>query len=367
MSHPIPKFSRAAVDRVGQKLVLEANQSEVSATDAVDEIWEIFSNWRSAHAFPLNTITMDLRQKVNRIHKSALVVQRLKRTKSILGKLALKSSMRLTQMQDIGGCRAVVATIDDVYALRNQYRKSRSLHEFVTEDDYIAHPKASGYRGVHLVYRFQSRSRPQYNKLLFEIQLRTVTQHAWATAVETVGAVIGQALKSSEGEIAWLSYFQHAAIALEYTEQPSLSTPPFLSRGTVARTLADLHRRLEVQKKLTAYRAALKAAEQPSAKGAGYFLLVLLPEQPGLRVFAFDKRNAADAHEEYEKFERRLPLRSRQLSLFPELADYSGAQVVLVGAESFKSIRDAFPNYYLDTQSFLEKINHFIKKYSRAA
>lgn len=364
MSYAIPKFSRAAIDRAGRTLVV----SEDPDSYLSEEAWRVFANWRSAHVFPLNTITMDLRQKVNRLQlqQSALVVQRLKRTRSILAKLAKKSSMRLTQMQDIGGCRAVVPTIQDVYALRERYRRSRSRHEFVAEDDYIAQPKESGYRSLHLVYRFNSKSRPEYNKLLFEIQLRTLTQHAWATAVETVGAVVGQALKSSEGELSWLHYFQHAAIALEYSEQENLAEDRQITKGTIARSLLKLGRLLEVRKKLSAYRTALKETEKLQAQGAGYFLLVLLPDQPGLQVYAFDKRDAEDAHHAYEQFERQLPLRTRQLSLFPELSDYSGAQVVLVGAESFRALRDAFPNYYLDTGEFMHKIDDFVQTNSRA-
>jgi hypothetical protein len=38
-----------------------------------------------------------------------------------------------------------------------------------------------------------------YNDLKIEMQLRSQYQHAWATAVETVGTFIGQALKSSIG------------------------------------------------------------------------------------------------------------------------------------------------------------------------
>ena len=198
------------------------------------------------HAFPLNTITMDLRQKVKRVRPGANVVQRLKRARSMLAKLQKEASMRLTQMQDIGGCRAVVTTIDEVYALREQYRKSKSLHVLVNEDDYIANPEPSGYRSLHLVYRIQSRGHSQYIKLMFEVQLRTPTPHAWR-------------------------------------------------------------------------------------------LLQLHLHPPG-----------------------------RQLSLFPELSDLSGAQAVLVGADSLRSIRESDPNYYLDTQVFLEKVEKFVKRYKRA-
>lgn len=363
MNHEKLKFSRATVDRAGRTLL-----DKDTDQDIIDDAFNVLANWRSFHTFPLNTITMDLRQKVNRVQPAALVVQRLKRTRSILAKLTKESSMRLTQMQDMGGCRAVVKTIEEVYKLRDAYKRSKSLHEFVAEDDYISNPKPSGYRSVHLIYRFKSRSHPEYNKLLFEIQLRTKTQHAWATAVETVGAVIGQALKSSEGERNWLTYFQHAALALEYCER---SAPPIhgpMSRGDVARSLTELGKTLQVSKKLAAYRTALKATEKLDAKSAGYFLLVLLPDEPELQIFSFSKRSAEAAYRAYERYERLLPLypRGRQLPLFPELADYSGAQAVLVGADSFKSIRESYPNYYLDTDAFLESVERFVKRYRHA-
>ena len=312
---------------------------------------------------------MDLRQKVNRVCKSALVVQRVKRARSIVAKLAKERSMRLTQMQDIGGCRAVVDSIDQVYVLRELFERSQSLHEFVNGDDYIAQPKSSGYRGIHLIYRFKSRSHPEHNRLLFEVQLRTRTQHAWATAVETVGAVIGQALKSSEGERRWLEYFQHAGLALELLEQPTLASASALPRGYLARKLSELGRSLQVQKRLTPYRTALKASEKLDFRSAGYFLLVLLPEEPQLQIMAFSKRNLDQATREYERFERFIPryARGQQLSLFPELADYSGAQAVLVGADSLRSIRESYPNYYLDTEAFLEKVDSFVRRYRRAA
>jgi ppGpp synthetase/RelA/SpoT-type nucleotidyltranferase len=364
VAHETLRFSKAAIDRAGRTLLDEAATSE-----ATDIAWEALANWRSMHAFPLNTITMDLRQKIKRVRPGANVVQRLKRARSMLSKLQKEASMRLTQMQDIGGCRAVVTTIDEVYALREQYRKSKSLHVLVNEDDYIATPKPSGYRSLHLVYRFQSRGHSQYNKLMFEVQLRTITQHAWATAVETVGAVIGQALKSSEGERAWLDYFQNAALALEYTEGHALAVQRQPSRGAIAKRLHELGRQLDVHKKLSAYRAALMATADRQVQDAAYFLLVLLPDQSELQVRAFTKKQSEEAYREYERIERQLPLHppDRQLSLFPELSDLSGAQAVLVGADSLRSIRESYPNYYLDTEVFLEKIEKFVRRYRRAA
>ena len=90
-------------------------------------------------------------------------------------------------MQDVGGARAVLPTIDEVDELRALYRRSRARHTLANEKDYIRNPKPSGYRGIHLVYRYQSDRSKVYNGLQIELQLRTRTQHAWATAVETVG------------------------------------------------------------------------------------------------------------------------------------------------------------------------------------
>lgn len=361
MSYSVPLFSKSAVDKAGRALAATKSGDEFD-----DAAWDVLGNWRASHAFPLNTITVSLKGKVNRLGLKAVVVQRLKRSRSILSKLS-RDSMRLTQMQDIGGCRAVVPSIEDAYTLRDKFYKSRSKHILISEDDYIASPKASGYRGIHLIYKFQSEVKSEYNNLLLEVQLRSQVQHAWATAVETVGAVVGQALKSSQGETMWLSYFQTASVAFEYTETPAFGRTPHMSRGQVARELEKLHARLDVTKKLTAYRAALRSTETPKAKSAGYFLLVLLPDEPGLQVFSFAKDEADAAQKEYQRYERLLPFQSRQVPLFPELADYSGAQVVLVGAESFRSIREAYPNYYLDTEQFVSLVTQFIQTYRRAA
>ena len=193
------KFSRSRIDAAGKALM--AFQSAALTEDQLPEqAISALNDWRSFHTFPLNSIAVVLKTKARRLKSDALVVERLKRTRSILAKLVKKGSMRLTQMQDIGGCRAVLDTIDQVYQLTESYRNGRGIYEIVHVDDYISAPKESGYRSIHLILRYHSRKHPEFSKLLLEIQIRTVVQHAWATAVETVGAVIGQALKSSEGE-----------------------------------------------------------------------------------------------------------------------------------------------------------------------
>ena len=314
-------------------------------------------------------MTVDLKQKVKRSEVGpASVVRRLKRARSILSKIS-RDSMRLTQMQDIGGCRAVLPDIQSVYLIKELYLNDRSQHELIAIDDYIQKPKDSGYRSLHLIFKFNSRGYPQYNKLLIEVQLRTVAQHAWATAVETVGALSGQALKSSEGEQDWLEFFKLASIALEQSEYAFIPRQLHTTLGSIARRLAELKRKLHVERKLNAYGEALKATEKTSIAKASYYLLVLLPEQPQLQIFGYSRHSTEQAFADYEKFERLLPLypSRQQMSLFPDLENYSGAQAVLVGAESFKDLRESYPNYYLDTKLFLEKLDAFIRRFRRGS
>ena len=91
--------------------------------------------------------------------------------------------MNLARMQDIGGLRAVVESVSVAERVRTDYLKSQFAHELVADTDYIAKPKASGYRGFHLVYKYSGRDTDAYDGLQVELQIRTKVQHAWATAV----------------------------------------------------------------------------------------------------------------------------------------------------------------------------------------
>lgn len=359
MTNVAPNYSRARVDKSARVFIDDTagkRQREIAMG--------IVSNWRSAHAFPLNTIYMDMKRKAERIHTSAISVQRLKRQRSLISKLKREPSMRLTQMQDIGGCRTVLEDINQIRKLLEAYKNSQAEHVFVEKDDYIKKPKDSGYRSLHLVYRYKSKTRPEYNDLLFEIQIRTELQHAWATAVETVGAVLGQSLKASEGELAWLDFFRHASAAFAYLENSAAVPNIGLSRRELAISLGQSMMDLDVENILESYSSALRATEGVRVKDAGYFLLVLRPKDPTLEIFAYKKGQLDQAYKDYSSYEAELPLSSNepgQLSLFPEFEDYSGAQAVLVGAQSFKSLRQSYPNYYLDTRKFISALKGFTK------
>jgi putative GTP pyrophosphokinase len=134
MAFAVPQFSRNQVDKAGFVLVNPNCPFEeyISAL-------QVINNWRSSHNFPLNNFTTNLRIKVKTIQSDVLVAQRIKRLESIEAKLTRDQTqtMQLSQMQDIGGCRAIVNTIANVRKLVASYHSSRFNHKLLYERDYI--------------------------------------------------------------------------------------------------------------------------------------------------------------------------------------------------------------------------------------
>lgn len=158
MAWAVPRYSKTQVDRAGSDLVSEDMGSMLQSL-------EIIGNWRSAHNYPLNIFQDSLRKRARIIDPECIIAQRIKRLSSITAKLERFPSMRLSMMQDIGGCRAVMRGVSEVEILAKKFLSSRIRHKLSNCDDYIKSPKSSGYRGVHLVYRYISERKTTYNGL----------------------------------------------------------------------------------------------------------------------------------------------------------------------------------------------------------
>jgi Region found in RelA / SpoT proteins len=182
MAWAAPAYSRNQVDKAGGILVRGHDGSPQYANALV-----VINNWRASHQYPLNTFQVTLRRKASAVSDNFFVSQRIKRLESIQRKLE-SGTMQLSQMQDIGGCRAVIETVDDIVALRRLYDRSRFDHSFKNGKDYIREPKDDG-----------TSKTAHYDDLQIEIQIRSQMQHAWATAVEAVGTLQNKPLN---GEVA---------------------------------------------------------------------------------------------------------------------------------------------------------------------
>jgi Region found in RelA / SpoT proteins len=347
MAWPTLQCTKSQVDRAWQIFASSGN-SGIVAEQFLGSL-EVVNNWRSSHSFPLNTFTVGLKRRAKEADPDALVAQRIKRLSSIAAKLNRFPTMQLSQMQDIGGCRAIVSSISEVYSLIKRHRESDIRHKLVKESNYIASPKESGYRSVHLVYKYYSDRSHNYNGLQIEMQFRSALQHAWATAVETVGTLVSQSLKSSIGNDDWLRFFALMGTAIAWREDspPVPNTPESepqlkeeLMRYAEQRALAD---------RLRAYGAALHTAEQSSATDtdASYFLLNLNPSAQEVTISGFKRGELAKATEAYLDAEK-------------QIKDNSGQDAVLVSVDSLASLRRAYPNYFLDTGVFVDLVDETI-------
>lgn len=152
------EYSRKAVGRAGATL-----QKKEYHTEEYSLSLEVLSNWRASHIYPLSKIQNLLYKRAQKIDKRSLIAQRLKRTPSIINKLKLMENSQLQRMQDIGGCRAIVTDMHKLYLLRNNITQKFSNHILIKEDDYIQKIPDSGYRGIHLIYKFQAKKHTNFN------------------------------------------------------------------------------------------------------------------------------------------------------------------------------------------------------------
>ena len=304
------------------------------------------TNWRSCHGYPINTFQGTLRQKLNSVDTDAIVAQRLKRMPSIIGKLHRFPNMQLARMQDIGGLRAVVPTLAKARALEDNYRNSRFMHVLVASHDYIDAPKSSGYRSIYLIYRYKNSRSPQYDGLLLELQICTQLQHAWATAVETVGIFTGQALKSNLGSEDWKRFFALMGTAIAMREKATLVPNTPTTRKDLVSELRACVTKLDAQTKLKNYSSVLQLPRHVGLKEAAYYLLELNPTAKTIGVTSYKQKDLKQASEDYLNVERTLGARPESM----------GAQAVLVSVGSLASLKRAYPNYFLDMRVFIDEV-----------
>jgi hypothetical protein len=192
-----------------------------------------------------------------------------------------------------------------------------------------------------LIYKYVSDRSSVYNGLRVEIQLRSPLQHAWATAVETVGTFIQQALKSSAGEEGWLRFFKLMGSIIAHQEDTAFVPDTPDNVNELVNELRSYAIGLDVVNRLQAYGNALRYFEDPAVSaGNNHYLLNLDPSQSEIRVDSFSKRELAKALEAY-------------LALESSSSSGTARDVVLVSADSVSSLQKAYPNYFVDTRVFI--------------
>jgi hypothetical protein len=253
-------------------------------------------------------------------------------------------------MQDIGGIRVVTKNMQILRELVDEYKHGTNLFSITQGGkDYIIDPKVSGYRGVHLIFRCK-------NGFSIELQIRTQVQHAWATAVETMGTFLSYSLKSSEGPEEWLSFFALASSAFAVLEStPRIPGYDKLSDQETFEKLLLIEKQLDILSQLSGFRLVTRHITNDKKKGQ-YHLITLDIDNKKARIQSYESKNIDLANTEYSKQEA-------------EISSGKNLQVVLVSSKSIIALKKAYPSYFLDAALFtrqfitirkqLEKLKRF--------
>jgi putative GTP pyrophosphokinase len=164
--------NRSELDRLGVRLRGELTDADLTLLDSHRR------RFATAYESVVNRIRSELGCEVSgRPAKStAAIVDKLRR-----------SSMRLTQMQDIAGCRIIVPDIEQ----QNQLvTRLASMFDVLVFDRRLQ--PSHGYRAVHVIVRDTD--------FPVEIQVRTQLQHDWAKYSEKIADRFGHELKYGGGD-----------------------------------------------------------------------------------------------------------------------------------------------------------------------
>lgn len=331
--------SRKQITKAGNLLLTSKDRQEIN------EALDLINVWRSNHMHPLNVLKNSLVRLLNK-HKICpiLISQRLKRLESIIYKLDLNSNMGLGGMQDIGGYRAVLKDTKDLMKLKELLEIGKS-HKLLKINDYVEKPKPSGYRSIHFIYIYNSKVE-KYDGLRLELQIRTKLQHNWATAVETAGIITKTSLKSSQGPDEWLEFFKIVSSLFALKEKlPVLEEHNNLTMEELMLQCEKQSTKLNVIDMLRALRISANQIETNKFPG-DYYIIHIDVQKKLVQVRSYKKKYIYEASKDYLEIEKNI--------------QNTDNAVVLVSSSSIKSLKKAYPSYFLDTSEFistLEKIN----------
>ena len=337
-------YSKREIADAGKLLAGRIAAERMNDRD-VRDAFRIAWNWRNSHILPMRVLRAELSRKAKRVNQLAVAAARPKRMKSIRQKLDARS---LYDIQDIAGCRAIMASMGDVRAVLAAYEEG-AKHALHKPYDYVTAPRDTGYRCYHLVYKFEGRDdeeREGFKHHYVELQLRTQLQHAWATAVEAVGLVRNEDLKHGRGDADWLRFFN--LMSSEFAHEEGCPHVPGTPEDEKERRkeIKELDGKLDAIKSLDGFRRIIEKTARAEASRGTIFLIQYDPslEQVSIKTVPNFKKG------------------SYQLGTAEQLESGKGRRIetVLVEVDAASDLRTAYPNYFLDVGTFVERVRRIV-------
>ncbi|MGA0595429.1 RelA/SpoT domain-containing protein [Enterovirga sp. CN4-39] len=339
---PQLEFSIDQVKRAGELL----REDLIWSADREPEIREVFriaNNWRESHALPMHRIRQFMTSRLRSASCTGLTAARLKRMSSVRKKLRTQPT-KLHRMQDLGGCRAILTSMDEVRRLLPTLRESERYRVY-RETDYISSPKPDGYRCHHLMVEFRGEgSLAPFDGRRIELQVRSRLQHSWATAVEAVGLYRSEDFKGGSGDPQWRRLF--ALMSAELASVERCPEPADVGdAASRAAELRELNERLDAVEVLERLRQTIRYAKtylDPLVR-PDYFLVRF---DPATRLVTIDyKYGAKVGTSSLNEAELRDEVGSVQ------------SDTVLIEADRLEQLEQAYPNYFGDVHIFAQNLS----------
>ena len=357
------KFSKKDVIRAGKNLI---DDNLVNDQERFNSTMDVLTYWRDSHLVPLEKSNQLLNRYVHNIDKNAFIAKRIKRLDSIKRKLKRFDKMELKNMQDIGGIRLVLSSqkqLDTMLKiLTNEMCFYKNNNELIKLDNYIKHPKFDGYRSIHIVGVFQNNDKDDRK---IEFQLRTRLQHSWATTLEIIDIFTQQNLKSDSGYQQYKIFFKNVSDLFQLIEsfksfqknnieelrknlldqletneilfQKGYEILSFLRQGNENTTIKD---------QLQLYCLSLKELNNKLNKiDKNSFILIRLNiSTRKIEHENFSKKDSKEALKRYSLYEQTL-------------SENPNIIVALLSTDAIGGLQEAYPNYFADSEMFLQYIN----------
>lgn len=345
------KLTKTKIDRAGVAL----SKGEFRSEEELLELEGVFDEYRKSHLQPLSETTIELQNWLNAYGGSYYIAQRLKRKPQIIRKLN-RLSVRLTQLQDIGGCRIIVEKNQDVEKLRKFIEEkisTQSNFKLNRSTDYREKGRDdTGYRSLHLML--------EKNGIKLELQIRSRIQHYWAESIERTSVIYGYHLKEKEGDQAVIGYFKQLSDI--FYEIEAGREPHAQEKLELDQLRAKSEAIIESSDKNKVFNSyvnediikTLSEKEARNKNGLNNWIIVFDWNSGAFVSWDIINRNPDDAIAAYVQYE----------NMFPASAGY---EVVMIGSSDVATVRQTHSHYFgiESYDNILESLDQSIVGFSK--
>jgi len=233
-------------------------------------------------------------------------------------------------MWDIAGCRIILRNEEDLYNTISIIESNTDL-EIIKINDYIKNPQEDGYKCIHIYIKHKS------SNIIIEVQLRTLSNHNWATLVEITDLLYNTRLKELGDDKTLYTFHKLLSDSSNITLTNKYKIFQILKERNYFENLSEVFSKnyLIVRKQW------LKIEPKTNHR---YFLIEVDNNTPNIKSFStFD-----DAEKEYYEIYKRK--------------DNTNVVLTYLQNHNYELLATAYANYILTFHSFLNECLEIIEE-----